>query len=46
MTNYEKMMAELKNMSVEEFAKTRIFVMAHLGFITVILGQRTNTILR
>lgn len=32
MTNYEKMMAELKNMSVEEFAKTRIFCYGTSGF--------------
>lgn len=32
MTNYEKMMAELRNMSIEEFAKTRVFYSTKSGF--------------
>ena len=32
MTNYEKIMAELQNMRIEEFAKTRIFYSTKSGF--------------
>lgn len=32
MTNYEKIMAELQSMSIEEFARSRIFYYVGSGF--------------